>query len=733
MLFNNIPDRLKTIPQWVVYKNVTTKLPLQINGKNARVNDPATWCSFAEARTAVESGAFIGAGFVFTPDCGCTGIDLDNAFEPGGITDWALKLVCRFESYTEISVSGKGLHIIVGGAKPGTKCKRAIADGEIELYDHNRYFAMTGKLYDQSLRDVKPRQDLLTKLYFQLFPKPPVPEIGADDDEPRLPVPPIQERITTQQVCEIIENSSQAEKFRSLTGGFETAIGLYGNDHSRAIYALTGLLAFYTDDFTIVDSIVRGASLFTGKWAANKWSRLGEEQFHQQRMRLESSGKIYGAGNADDAATEFAEGPDKAIAKAVNGKDKAAREYEAHVQLLQEMFPDLRRCLLSDSLYGRREKGRGKWLPVFTRSIISAIKGECQRRGPRYKPSKVENYLYRYEAELPAKLLIDLPDWDGKDRIGEMCSKLRFESTQSADIFLDIFKDWCASLWKKIERPTESQNRCLILSGDQGIGKDVWVASCFCALEDYLADLTFRGKYTKEDDIAVVMSSSIVLFISEFDKTHDLGVAALKDLVTKGSFKFVRKYDRDATQLLNRCSIIAAANPTSLLRDTTGNRRFLVFRLAGGPGQAIKWDYPTNDKPYSAQILAQSYELYRAGYKSMALSENVIAEAVRAATPDDLNAELLVEFEAAVECRMKQDPLLTSALFPLADIDGVLSSLSRIYGTPRTHILSLLKSSGCQYRTSGARMYGTRIAVIQAKQNKEKGKLWNDERGSALQ
>lgn len=52
-------------------------------------------------------------GFVFTRDDPFVGIDLDHCRDPetGKIKPWALEIVAKLNSYSEVSPSGTGLHI----------------------------------------------------------------------------------------------------------------------------------------------------------------------------------------------------------------------------------------------------------------------------------------------------------------------------------------------------------------------------------------------------------------------------------------------------------------------------------------------------------------------------------------------------------------------------------------------------------------------------------------------
>lgn len=153
----HVSGDLKQRTQWVTWRyeqrgGKPTKVPYQPNGQHAKTSDPNTWCTFDEALTALEAGQFDGIGFVFTADDPFLGIDLDDCIRPDdSLTEWAADVVARFNgiSYMEISPSRKGLKLIVKATKP-TNAKsstRQPDDGKLELWDHGRYFTLTGRVF----------------------------------------------------------------------------------------------------------------------------------------------------------------------------------------------------------------------------------------------------------------------------------------------------------------------------------------------------------------------------------------------------------------------------------------------------------------------------------------------------------------------------------------------------------------------------------------------------------
>ena len=111
--FANIPLELRLLKQWVCWRE--GKVPYQINGTLADVTNPATWTTFDQAVSALANSLNKGIGFVFTQSDPYSFIDLDNAEGDAAILDRQIKISREFDSYSEVSPSGQGLHIIVKG------------------------------------------------------------------------------------------------------------------------------------------------------------------------------------------------------------------------------------------------------------------------------------------------------------------------------------------------------------------------------------------------------------------------------------------------------------------------------------------------------------------------------------------------------------------------------------------------------------------------------------------
>lgn len=110
--------------------------------------------SFDEAMAAMASGRCDGGGFAFLPGDGLIGIDIDHAIdrETGEVSEQCQAIITQCASYTELSPSGTGVHIIVEG-----ECK-TFKDNTVgvEVFCGRQFFTVTARPWAGSEREVMP-------------------------------------------------------------------------------------------------------------------------------------------------------------------------------------------------------------------------------------------------------------------------------------------------------------------------------------------------------------------------------------------------------------------------------------------------------------------------------------------------------------------------------------------------------------------------------------------------
>ena len=272
---NKISPDLKSLPQWVCWsleerEGKSTKIPKNpITGGNAMANDPGTWVEFDVAVKhweAHKDNGIVGIGFEFSSGDPFTGIDLDKCRNPetGEIESWALEIVRRLNSYTEVSPSGTGLHIwIKAKLPPGARRK-----GKVEMYDTGRYFTVTGHHLEGTPTAIEDRQAELTILHEEIFGKhseEPKQGPGRDPKSGRGAA----DELSDEELIERIRLSKNGNKFTDLMlGDLYYLKQRYGYPSaSEADFDLAKMLAFWTNkNAEQMDRIFRRSGLMREKW-----------------------------------------------------------------------------------------------------------------------------------------------------------------------------------------------------------------------------------------------------------------------------------------------------------------------------------------------------------------------------------------------------------------------------------------------------------------------------------
>lgn len=255
---------LKELEQWIVWRleersGKPTKVPYSpVTDGRASCSDSSTWSSWAEAKARLKAFDYEGLGFVFSSDDPFCGIDLDKCVDPetGEIEPWASAIVDELSSYTELSPSGTGLHIIVRAELPPGRRRK----GSVEVYDRGRFFTVTGERIGE--RNVEERQNALEALHVRLFPPAPKaekPRREADEHE-----------LSDEEIVRLGSGAANGAKFTSLWFGDLSAF----DSASEADLALVNMLVFWTGpDPDRIDALFRQSGLMREKWERADYRR----------------------------------------------------------------------------------------------------------------------------------------------------------------------------------------------------------------------------------------------------------------------------------------------------------------------------------------------------------------------------------------------------------------------------------------------------------------------------
>lgn len=265
----NIPLELRYLNQWVnwgykMQDGRRMKIPYdpEGNGTKAMTNNPLTWTSFEQTvKTYNENHDFYnGIGFVFTEDDAYCGIDFDDCFEEvegvrrlkPDVSYW----VDRFDSYTEASPSGNGLHIIV----KANLIKGGHRHAKYEIYDSGRYFTFTGIPYEDVAKPIAERQDISDEFVAKCFLNK--GKIVSNCTNTRV----TDENKKSISITEPLDKAFTAKNGNKIKSLYEGNITSYASP-SEADMALCAMLAFYcSGEPQILDAMFRRSALYRSKW-----------------------------------------------------------------------------------------------------------------------------------------------------------------------------------------------------------------------------------------------------------------------------------------------------------------------------------------------------------------------------------------------------------------------------------------------------------------------------------
>lgn len=346
MSFENIPHEMRAYQSWVLWRyeirdgsSKPTKLPYSPRTKTpASVTNSFTWASYDEAIAAFGEGGFDGIGFVLTDDDPYAFIDLDDTKGDAAAWQKQRQIFDAFDSYSERSPSGNGLHIIVKASIPKGRRRE-----QVEVYSSARYMTMTGDAFRDA--PINERQELTTTLWAQMAGSKEAIEHRASGPE----------TTSDAAILERMFAARNGAKARDLYEGRFVEQG-YASQ-SEADFALVDIIAFYTANRDQIARLFRSSAL--GKRdKANRDKYVGEmidKAFDRKPpLQLDISTAIAVATALEDAKKaavqaglpEFTDEPEDGMPTVdvgeLDGRNVAPREW-----LVEGIFPARNVTLIS--------------------------------------------------------------------------------------------------------------------------------------------------------------------------------------------------------------------------------------------------------------------------------------------------------------------------------------------------------------------------------------------------
>lgn len=176
-----------------------------------------------------------------------------------------------------------------------------------------------------------------------------------------------------------------------------------------------------------------------------------------------------------------------------------------------------------------------------------------------------------WESYDPYKLWYDsLPEFQGEDPIADLANTV---TTDDQEYWNFCFRKWIVAMVAGWVKEDVVNQTAIIFCGAQGIGKSTWLRAI---LPPELREYSASGFLQPKDKETQIQLSELCLYnMDEVENLKPANVEAIKEIMTKPSMYLRRAYNTLSNNYPRRCSFCGTANGTSILHDSTGNRRFL--------------------------------------------------------------------------------------------------------------------------------------------------------------
>lgn len=571
-LLENFPRSLRDLKQWVVWKyepdskGKPTKVPYQPNNRKADSTQAETWHSFQECFDAVDN--FDGIGFVFSD--GITGIDLDKCLgTDGSVKEFAQEALLEFDSYTEVSPSGTGLHIIVKTAEnlPGRK------KDNIECYSSKRFFTVTGNVYRG--RDTL-NECSIGSWYRDKFP---------EKEKPGAVEPVISGYLPDDEtILRVMFSSKGGGRLKNLYN-----LGAYAAEgyesQSEADLALVGALMFFCRNNTgVVDRLFRQSKLFRGKWD----EKHGADTYGNTTMR-----------SAWKTETMTWKEPQTEVEYMMTGGE--------HPHPILNLVNICRMILNTESLatrfrlndFSHMVEVQHPWgWGTLTDYDVLEIQCEIAESEPHFaKVSKeivvdaIRRVAGQNKVNPPVDFLVGLA-WDKKSRLDSWLHVVY--GVPNDELHRTIGSNWLKGLVKRVMEPGYQFDEVLVLEGEQGWRKS---SSLRVLGSPWHVESTLS---TEDKDFYMLLARNIIVEFSEGDIVGRTSARKLKAIITKVEDSYRPPYERGLMTFKRGCVFAMTTNDSDYQKDETGGRRWLPVVLTKVAD--VEWLKENRD-----QLLAEAF------------------------------------------------------------------------------------------------------------------------------
>lgn len=660
-----IPTQLSAQPYWSLWAGRLKKDGLkwdkvpkstQQPGRNISVNTPEQWGDFDSAVKALQSARIqspatpYGLGLLLTNNQALTVVDIDNAFEEDGKTlkpaprEW----VKQFASYTEISPSGKGLHVFFTGHWASDWVNHNVGAGVgLEVYSGNsaRFITVTGQRLPHTPETLAPVPVATLQELQHAFGRASLQrQQRLDTPRPDTEEAPDQwwqgaSGLSQQALCLLqgeattsdgatLDRSAAVQSLAvslyrqglndaqvlghlaSCPPAFEVALAHRQQHHDKA---LDYLWFHHVLPAKAKTPQVQGASSFD---ALTQEEASTETPETRQNAPERPTTKIIGVGgistpekrkNASTAVLEASasiypinplDDPDDSVFD----QDKASGQ-SAHRNrngAIVANLPNLEKALLHPGCAGVMLKS-----DTFLGQTLIRTKGQDWRPINDSDYTEVRLRLEKHcdFAPIAKEMIRDMMDlvatrftydsatqwaqslqWDGQPRVAGFFK--HYFACEASDYHRAVSLYLWTAMAGRLLEPGIKADMVPILVGEQGVGKTSAVMA-LVPFDDWFAEINLGER---DDDLLRSIKGKAVCEIGELRGLHTKDSEGIKSLITRRVDEWIPKYKEHKVRYARRCVFIGTTNETQFLADPTGNRRWLPVKVQKADIEAIKAD-----------------------------------------------------------------------------------------------------------------------------------------------
>lgn len=723
---NPVPDPSSVLsdlaerPQWLVWgyrpgeteEKKYRKMPHYADGgrrfsDQGSEKDRKRLVTLVDAVAAVSRGDFDGVGFAFLPDDGLIGIDLDGMIDPetGEISERCEAIIDACDSYTELSPSGKGVHIFC--AQEHAEGLRTFKSNKVgvEVFIGAQFFTFTGRVWpgaSVAINPMPPRTLARLRATVEAGKVKPAAASEGPAAPANIPASPDGFQRSLAQTVALAEEAlafidpSDYVEWIAIGQACRASLGAAG-------YALWDAWSSRAPNYAGAADTEKRWKTFKGEMTSvgaifkkaeaagweSPWSKAKKRKATRPARKAPAA-KDAPAGDGappDDPPPEFGEvPPDHNWERDLISKKGELSSCLANAELILSHARAWMDVIAYDEFSERtvfrkplpfdlNGPSEGEWSDhLDVKATIWMQRTWRVEFSPMTVGKAVESMARDRKYHPVREALAKLAPWDGISRNGDWLSD--FLGVVKTEYTQLVGKFFLRGMIQRVMRPGCKFDYAMVLEGEQGRGKST-VARLLAWHWFCDTDLDLSNK-----DSLLALPGHWVYEIAELGSLMKAEERKQKSFLSRQEDEFRPPYGQRLIKVPRQNVFIGTTNEEEYLKDATGGRRFWPIMC----GDEFNLDGLRNALP---QMYAEALADFHAGEKAYPSPE----EQKRLFTPEQAKRGMQEPFEDILLDWVKS----RVAPFSMAEaaMDGLNLSADKLTPAVVTRLGIVLKKLGC--------------------------------------